>query len=47
MAPTVDCSLLRVSGTLLLVGQLLYVVITLLHTGGDANTHPAIFASLR
>ncbi len=34
---------LRLSATLLLVGRLLYIVITLLHTGGDANDHPAIF----
>ena len=27
------------------VGQLLYVVVTLLHTGGEANHHPAIFAA--
>ena len=45
MDPTVDRSLLRVSGTLLLVGQLLYVIVTLLHTGGEANNHPAIFAA--
>jgi hypothetical protein len=36
---------LRLSAALLLVGQLLYVVITLFHTGGDANNHPAIFAA--
>lgn len=36
---------LRLSATLLLVGQLLYIVITLLHTGGDANDHHAIFAA--
>jgi hypothetical protein len=36
---------LRLSATLLLVGQLLYIVITQLHTGGDANNHPAIFAA--
>ena len=27
------------------MGQLLYIVVTLLHTGGDANNHPAIFAA--
>src|ERR671934_2248517 len=37
--------LLRLSATLLLVGQVLYVVVTLFHTGGDANNHPAIFAA--
>jgi hypothetical protein len=38
-------SSLRLSATLLLVGQLLYIVITQFHTGGDANDHPAIFAA--
>src|SRR5215207_4025329 len=36
---------LRLSATLLLVGQLLYIVITQFHTGGDANDHPTIFAA--
>jgi hypothetical protein len=36
---------LRLSAALLLVGQLLYVVVTQFHTGGDANDHPAIFAA--
>jgi hypothetical protein len=45
MGSTFDRSLLRVSGTLLLIGQLLYVIVTLLHTGGEANNHPAIFAA--
>jgi hypothetical protein len=38
-------SSLRLAATLLLVGQLLYIVVTQLHTGGDANDHPAIFAA--
>jgi hypothetical protein len=38
-------SSLRLSAALLLVGQLLYIVVTQLHTGGDANNHPAIFAA--
>jgi hypothetical protein len=38
-------SSLRLSTMLLLVGQLLYIVITQFHTGGDANNHPAIFAA--
>jgi hypothetical protein len=42
---TPDRSLLRLSATLLLVGQLFYVVVTLLHTGGEANHHSAIFAA--
>lgn len=36
---------LRLSAGLLLVGQLLYIVITQFHAGGDANNHPAIFAA--
>jgi hypothetical protein len=36
---------LRLPATLLLVGQLLYIVVTMLHTGGEANDHPAIFAA--
>ena len=36
---------LRLSATLLLVGQLLYIVVTQFHTGGEANDHPAIFAA--
>jgi hypothetical protein len=38
-------SALRPSATLLLAGQLLYIVITQFHTGGEANDHPAIFAA--
>jgi hypothetical protein len=37
--------LLRVSATLLLLGQILYVLVTLVHTGGPANDHPVIFAA--
>jgi hypothetical protein len=42
---TVDRSSLRLAAMLLLAGQLLYVVITLFHTGGEANHHAAIFAA--
>lgn len=42
---TLDRQALRLSATLLLAGQLSYVAITLLHTGGEANHHPAIFAA--
>src|ERR1043166_10168410 len=42
---TVDRRSLRLAAALLLAGQLLYVVVTLLHTGGEANNHPAIFAA--
>jgi hypothetical protein len=45
MNNTVGRSSLRLSAMLLLVGQLLYVAITLLHTGGEANHHSAIFAA--
>jgi hypothetical protein len=38
-------SSLRLSATLMLVGQLLYIIVTLFHTGGEANNHPAIFAA--
>ena len=38
-------SSLRLSAALLFVGQLLYIVITQFHTGGEANDHPAIFAA--
>jgi hypothetical protein len=30
---------------MLLVGQLLCVIVTPLHTGAEANDHPAIFAA--
>ena len=36
---------LRLSATLLLVGQFLSIAITQFHTGGDMNNHPAIFAA--
>ncbi len=36
---------LRLSAMLLLVGQLLYIIVTLFHTGGPANDHPVIFAA--
>jgi hypothetical protein len=40
----IDRTSLRLSATLLLVGQLLYIVVTQFHAGGDANNHPAVFA---
>ena len=45
MNNTTLSSLLRLSAVLLLVGQVLYVLVTLLHTGGPANDHPVIFAA--
>ncbi|HEX6122856.1 MAG TPA: hypothetical protein VFY89_06840, partial [Ktedonobacterales bacterium] len=35
---------LRLSAALLLVGQLLYIVVTQFHADGVANDHPAVFA---
>jgi uncharacterized protein DUF4386 len=35
---------LRLSATLLLGGQLLFIVVGLFHPDGDANNHPAVFA---
>lgn len=35
---------LRLPATLLLAGQLLYIVVTQLHPGGDANDHHSVFA---
>jgi Domain of unknown function (DUF4386) len=37
-------SSLRLSATLLLVGQLLYIVVTQFHADGPANNHPVVFA---
>ena len=41
----IDRASLRMSATLLLAGQVLYIVATQFHAGGDANDHPAIFAA--
>ena len=40
----IDRASLRMSAGLLLAGQVLYIVITQFHAGGDANDHRAIFA---
>ena len=42
---TLDRTSLRLSSTLLLSGQVLYIVVTLFHAGGEANNHHAIFAA--
>jgi hypothetical protein len=42
---TSDRASLRLAAGLLLAGQLLYVVVTLFHPGGEANDHAAIFAA--
>ncbi len=41
---TFDHASVRLSAVMLLVGQLLYIVITQFHADGDANNHPAVFA---
>lgn len=40
----IDRKSLRLSAVLLFVGLLLFVGVTALHPGGDANNHPVIFA---
>lgn len=40
---TVDRSTLHLAAGLLLTGQLLYILVTQLHAGGDANDHREIF----
>jgi hypothetical protein len=42
--PFSSCTSLRLSASLLLAGQLLFIVITQFHADGDANNHPAVFA---
>ena len=44
MNDTTSWPSLRLSATLLLVGQVLYIVVTQLHADGEANDHPAVFA---
>ena len=44
MRPDTDRTSLRVPATLLLVGQLLYIVVTQFHADGPANNHPVVFA---
>jgi hypothetical protein len=41
--PTAPRASLRMPATMLLGGQLLYIVVTRFHTDGDANDHPAAF----
>jgi hypothetical protein len=41
---TSDRASLRLAAPLLLAGQLLYIVATQFHAGGDANNHHAVFA---
>lgn len=45
-APRVESrASLRPAALLVLGGQLLYILVTQFHTGGEANDHPSIFAS--
>jgi hypothetical protein len=39
-----DRSLLRLSATLVVIGELLFAIVTLFHADGDANNHSAVFA---
>lgn len=45
-SPAFDRALLRLSAALLLVGQPAYIVITLFHADGQANSHPQGLHSL-
>ena len=45
ISTTFDREALRLSASLLLLGQLLYIVVTPLHTGGEANHHVALVAA--
>ena len=40
----VDGNLLRLSATLVVIGELLFALVTLFHADGEANNHPAVFA---
>src|SRR5918995_5939803 len=39
-----DRSLLRLAATLVVIGELLFALVTLFHADGEANNHPAVFA---
>jgi hypothetical protein len=39
-----DRSLLRLSATLVVIGELLFALVTLFHADEEANNHPAVFA---
>ena len=39
-----DRSLLRLSATLVVIGELLFAIVTLFHADGPANNHPVVFA---
>ncbi|HJQ54628.1 MAG TPA: hypothetical protein VJ825_12380 [Gemmatimonadaceae bacterium] len=44
MNAKIDAPSLRLPGTLLLVGQVLYIIVTQFHADGPANNHPVVFA---
>jgi hypothetical protein len=39
-----DRSLLRLSSTLVVIGEVLFAIVTLFHADGPANNHPVVFA---
>ena len=39
-----DRSLLRLSATSVVIGEVLSALVTLFHPDGDANNHPGVFA---
>src|SRR5215218_4233148 len=39
-----DRSLLRLSATLVVIGEVLFAIVTLFHADGDANNHRVVFA---
>ena len=43
IADQIDSTSLRLPAVLLLAGQLLYILVTQFHTGGEANEHASIF----
>src|SRR3954454_17217236 len=43
-ASMIDRASLRMSATLMLTGQVLFIVVTLLHADGKANDHRSVFA---
>ena len=40
----VDRSLLRLAATLVVIGEVLFAIVTLFHADGPANNHPIVFA---
>jgi hypothetical protein len=40
----VDRSSLRLSATLVVIGEVLFAIVTLFHADGEANNHPVVFA---